>query len=81
MNPCCANCIHLTYCDLVDEKKLTESYLCRAHELATAPEVAANESVTELFGAWALGFDNQILQSRKTQQFRVSKRRRRHRNG
>lgn len=78
----CRNCVHLTYCVVVDESKLTNKFCCDVYEQAPATEIAANRSVTKLFGAWALGFDCQPLQDRKHMKRRATtKRRRRHRNG
>lgn len=79
----CRNCVHLTYCEIIDENKLLDRFRCEAYEQAPVTEIAANVSVIKLFGAWALGYDNQLLQDRKNKEFETARRkqRRRHRNG
>jgi len=83
MRESCRNCTHLTYCEIIDEKKLLDRFRCVAYEQAPVTEIAANVSVTKMFGAWALGYDNKLLQDRKNKAFATHKRkqRRRHHNG
>lgn len=77
----CRNCAHLTYCEAVDEQKLLDRFRCFIYMRAEKPEIRANVSVINLFGAWALGYDNQRLQDEKNRALSTNLRRRRHSNG
>lgn len=72
----CRNCAHLTYCETVDEGKLESRFRCDTYSLAAPTEVAANKSVTNMFGAWALGYDNSRLQDKKSKARSTNRKRR-----